>query len=130
VNSFLSIEDPFETYDSHCPHDLGAPANTYGSTKIRSCLRDAEEHLRMVLCSENVCEERLWPNPPFVEPEPTRKNAKKSGFKRFEHPLPVNNDNSDYNVKNQDKPVRHTARGTAAKHNRQNCHGWRAQQPG
>ena len=34
VNSFLSIEDPFETYDSYCPHDLGSPANDYGSAKM------------------------------------------------------------------------------------------------
>ena len=86
VDGFLSIEDPFETYDSFCPHDLASSANAYGSTKIRKCLRDAEQHLRMVLCSEKASEEGLWPKPPFVEPEPTRNNAKKSGFKRFEPP--------------------------------------------
>jgi hypothetical protein len=118
VNSFLSIEDPFETYDSYCPHDLGSPANAYGSTKIRNCLRDAELHLRMILCSEKVNEERLWPQPPFVEPEPTRNNAKKSGFKRFERPISVVKDSPDPNVAYQDSPATHPNNATAANHNR------------
>eukprot|EP00536_Pseudo-nitzschia_multiseries_P014864 jgi/Psemu1/216123/e_gw1.778.45.1 len=84
---FFSIEDPFETYDSHCPHDLGSTANDYGSKKIMDCLSDAEDYLRKLLCSEKSHDGKLWPSPPFVEPEPTRRNAKKSGFKRFERPL-------------------------------------------
>ena len=101
---FFSIEDPFETYDSHCPHDLGIPANEYGSMKIRNCLRDAEDFLRKVLCSEKANEKRLWPNPPFVEPEPTRSNAKKSGFRHFERPLPITNGVRASNIYHHDKP--------------------------
>ena len=114
INYFFSIEDPFETYDSHCPHDLGTPANEYGSKKIRDCLRDAEEHLRKVLCSEKSTEEKLWPNPPFVEPEPTRRNAKKSGFKRFESPLSVTNNLTAPDNIDQGKPALRTMNGLGA----------------
>jgi DNA polymerase sigma len=89
IGLFFSIEDPFETYDSHCPHDLGTPANEYGSKKIMDCFRNAEDHLRNNLCSDKKpTDDRLWPKPEFVEPEPTRSNARrsKSGFKRFERP--------------------------------------------
>ena len=85
IGLFFSIEDPFETYDSHCPHDLGTPANEYGSKKIMDCFRDAEDYLRNILWSDkNPTDDRLWP-----KPEPTRSNARKSksGFKRFERPL-------------------------------------------
>eukprot|EP00536_Pseudo-nitzschia_multiseries_P010065 jgi/Psemu1/202310/e_gw1.295.42.1 len=41
----LCIEDPFETYDSHYPHDLGAPADEKGSIYISQCFQDAAEHL-------------------------------------------------------------------------------------
>jgi len=120
VNSFLSIEDPFETYDSYCPHDLGSPANDYGSAKMMNCLRDAEEYLRMVLCSEKVSEGKLWPKPPFVEPEPTRNNAKKTGFKRFEPPIVLRNDNPHSNINNDDKPFVPTVTTANANHMRQN----------
>jgi len=65
----LCIEDPFETYDSHYPHDLGAPADEKGSIYISQCLQDATEHLREILFSDehdvindidNVNE--LWPS--------------------------------------------------------------------
>jgi len=125
INAFLSIEDPFETYDSHCPHDLGTPANAYGSTKIRNCLRDAEEHLRMVLCSTKTHEGRLWPEPPFVEPEPSRNNARKSSFKRFERPISFANNNCDYINVAQDSPATHTTKSNKSNHNRQK----RYQQP-
>ena len=117
VNSFLSIEDPFETYDSYCPHDLGTPANVYGFTKIRNCLRDAEEHLRMVLSSKKD-NERLWPDPPFVEPEPTRNNAKKSSFKRFERHMLVVNDSKDSVAENKNNPTKHTVNGTKPNNDR------------
>jgi DNA polymerase sigma len=31
---FWTIEDPFETFDSHCPHDLGMHANEPGALRI------------------------------------------------------------------------------------------------
>ena len=45
----LCIEDPFETYDSHFPHDLGAHADEKGSIFISKCFRDSAEHLRQLL---------------------------------------------------------------------------------
>mmetsp|Transcript_10381 Transcript_10381/g.25119 ORF Transcript_10381/g.25119 Transcript_10381/m.25119 type:complete len:822 (-) Transcript_10381:2015-4480(-) len=122
VNSFLSIEDPFETYDSYCPHDLGTPANAYGFKKIRNCLRDAEEHLRMVLSSKKDNQKRLWPDPPFVEPEPTRNNGKKSSFKRFERQMLALNDGNDPVAENANNPNRHTVNGMKANRDRQKCH--------
>ena len=90
IGLFFSIEDPFETYDSHCPHDLGTPANEYGSRKIMDCFRDAEDYLRNILWSDkNPTDDRLWPKPESTRRELTRSNARKSksGFKRFERPL-------------------------------------------
>lgn len=43
------IEDPFETFDSHCPHDLGGHANEGGIRKILRCLDQAEKLLRGLL---------------------------------------------------------------------------------
>jgi len=99
---FFSIEDPFETYDSYCPHDLGSTVNEYGSKKIMDCLHDAEDYLRKLLCSEKSHDGKLWPSPPFVEPEPTRRNAKKSGFKHFERPLTIA---YDVNIHSHEKMV-------------------------
>lgn len=106
VNFFLSIEDPFETYDSFCPHDLGSPANAYGSAAIKNCLQDGEKHLRMLLCSDKFSGgDTLWPKPAFIEPEPTRSNAKRSGFKRFEAPLAFISDTVDPNATIEVKPI-------------------------
>ncbi len=119
VSTFLSIEDPFETYDSYCPHDLGSPANEYGSTKIMSCLRDAEEYLRMVLSVGKASEGRLWPKPPFVEPEPTRNNAKKTGIMRFEPPILVGHHNTASNLDLDNKPIVHAMNGAKPNHAQQ-----------
>ena len=86
VCSFFSIEDPFETYDSHCPHDLGTPCSENGSIYIMHCLRDAEGYLRNVLLNEDANEERLWPDAPSLEPEPKMVNTKqKQVWKRFDN---------------------------------------------
>ena len=37
----LCIEDPFETYFSHFPHDLGVHCDFNGQRRVDSCLRDA-----------------------------------------------------------------------------------------
>mmetsp|Transcript_33457 Transcript_33457/g.36000 ORF Transcript_33457/g.36000 Transcript_33457/m.36000 type:complete len:783 (+) Transcript_33457:98-2446(+) len=92
VGVFFSIEDPFETYDSYCPHDLGTPVNEYASEKIRECLYEAEDHLKNLLCFDKHIDEGLWPEPKFVNPEPTNRNARKSVFKRFQLPLLIYND--------------------------------------
>jgi len=68
----LCIEDPFETYDSHFPHDLGTPADEAGSIFISRCFRDSSEHLRRILLGDDANEEdgennseneieELWP---------------------------------------------------------------------
>ena len=46
---FLCIEDPFETYDSHMPHDLGMPASPTAAQTMVDCFRQAEAHLGNVL---------------------------------------------------------------------------------
>ena len=63
----LCIEDPFETYDSHFPHDLGTPADGAGSMFISRCFRNSSEHLRQVLLKDNASKDEidnvkeLWP---------------------------------------------------------------------
>eukprot|EP00980_Cylindrotheca_fusiformis_P002902 scaffold675_cov103-Cylindrotheca_fusiformis.AAC.13 len=63
VSEFFSIEDPFETYDSHCPHDLGHPAMGKGVRYIFQCLRDAEDHVRDILLGTTKNPTSLWPEP-------------------------------------------------------------------
>uniref|UniRef100_A0A7S4QEU5 PAP-associated domain-containing protein n=1 Tax=Ditylum brightwellii TaxID=49249 RepID=A0A7S4QEU5_9STRA len=41
----LSIEDPFEIHNSHCPHDLGMHLNERGQEVIMKNLTDAADHL-------------------------------------------------------------------------------------
>jgi hypothetical protein len=48
---FYCIEDPFETFDSHCPHDLGTPAGEVGTKTLVRCLQEAESYCRETLLS-------------------------------------------------------------------------------
>lgn len=48
-SAFFCIEDPFETFDSHMPHDLGIPVNEVQCPRILSLLQSSEEHLRFLL---------------------------------------------------------------------------------
>jgi len=41
----LCIEDPFETFDSHCPHDLGFHLDEGGQRKVMNCLAQARDRL-------------------------------------------------------------------------------------
>ena len=41
----LCIEDPFETHDSHCPHDLGTPMNEEGQARVSQALADAANQM-------------------------------------------------------------------------------------
>jgi senataxin/terminal uridylyltransferase len=87
VCAFFSIEDPFETYDSHCPHDLGTPCSENGSSYIMHCLRDAERHLKGVLSGDGANTEKLWPKGPALEPEPKAVNTKQQQvWKSFDNP--------------------------------------------
>ena len=45
----MAVEDPFETFDSHCPHDLGSHLNENGQKKIMNCLRAGLRDLTKVL---------------------------------------------------------------------------------
>ncbi len=80
---FFCIEDPFETYDSYYPHDLGSPASESGQKKILDLLRDAESYLRNVLATATVDKEiaGLWQRPchaiPVTEPEIEGTNQRK-----------------------------------------------------
>jgi hypothetical protein len=81
---FFCIEDPFETFDSHCPHDLSAPVSENGVKDMMQFLRDGEEHLRNVFLGKTTQETGPWPKPPFVEPQPPRRgrNGKNPQFSR------------------------------------------------
>jgi len=48
--SRLCIEDPFETFDSHCPHDLGSPCGEFGWNHIQNLMEKTEEGLAKFLC--------------------------------------------------------------------------------
>jgi hypothetical protein len=48
---YYCIEDPFETFDSHCPHDLGTPAGEVGTKTLVRCLQEAESYCRETLLS-------------------------------------------------------------------------------
>lgn len=45
----MCVEDPFETWDSHCPHDLGSHVNEYGQQRILDCFRSGLHDLRSIL---------------------------------------------------------------------------------
>merc|ERR1712238_232848 len=43
------IEDPFETYDSHFPHDLASPTDEKGSIFMARCFQQSATYLRTLL---------------------------------------------------------------------------------
>ncbi|KAL3938728.1 MAG: hypothetical protein SGBAC_006422 [Bacillariaceae sp.] len=60
MSSFLSIEDPFELYDSWKPHDLGSHASDTGAEKIFRCLKDGEKQIRELLLGVSTDSASLW----------------------------------------------------------------------
>jgi DNA polymerase sigma len=74
----FTIEDPFETFDSHCPHDLNH-ADDVGSVLIHSAFIETERYLSGLLlsCCESAPElpVRLWPayNPLTAKNTPGKK---------------------------------------------------------
>ena len=50
----ICVEDPFETCDSHCPHDLGCHVKEDGQKRINKCLVQAKKMLASVLQKEVV----------------------------------------------------------------------------
>jgi hypothetical protein len=98
VCCFFSIEDPFETYDSHCPHDLGTPTNESGSDFLITYLRDAESHLFDIISKGDVDEQKLWPDPPIFEPEPLNCTGNKQIWKRFEDPVKISDHDKGNNT--------------------------------
>ncbi|KAL3912512.1 MAG: hypothetical protein SGILL_006851 [Bacillariaceae sp.] len=113
VCSFYSIEDPFETYDSHCPHDLCTPCSEIGSIYITQCLRDGESYLRNLLSDENANKEKLWSDTPALEPEAKTVNTKqKQVWKRF-----GNRGHGNGNKPNgKDTPAKKPAQGSRTRH--------------
>ncbi|CAJ1969833.1 unnamed protein product [Cylindrotheca closterium] len=63
VSSFLSIEDPFEVYDSWKPHDLGSHASINGADKIFLCLEGGERYLRELLLGMTTDPDIPWKLP-------------------------------------------------------------------
>jgi hypothetical protein len=81
---FFSIEDPFETYDSYCPHDLSSPAGDGGTRDMLEYLGAAEIHLRDILLGKTDSS-KLWPsygNKPQGEPTENTARKAKAGFTR------------------------------------------------
>ena len=79
---FFCIEDPFETFDSHCPHDLGIPVNEKQTMRIFYLLEQAEEHLRKALLGvdgialDDVLS--LWPSKEQIEEGAAKKAGARS----------------------------------------------------
>ena len=76
TTAFLCIEDPFETFDSYCPHDLGAPASEGGRELIMKCFHASEAHLRSMLGGAEA-PTSIWP-----VPEPRKEKTKNNNSKR------------------------------------------------
>jgi len=83
---FFCVEDPFELYSSHMPHDLGIPVSEAAARRIVQCFRQARDHLGTVLlqaCSSDGAHEDVlaavdcpWPRAPGSKNE---NNSSKSG---------------------------------------------------
>ena len=78
---FLSIEDPFETYDSHCPHDLGSPAAESGTRDMLECFHTSESQLRQILLGTRVTG-KLWPEVAILSETPA---SKARNTRKFNH---------------------------------------------
>mmetsp|Transcript_62955 Transcript_62955/g.153304 ORF Transcript_62955/g.153304 Transcript_62955/m.153304 type:complete len:986 (-) Transcript_62955:93-3050(-) len=85
LTSFLCIEDPFETFDCHTPHDLSAPVDEKGAPAIMDFIEEAEDHIENILCSDVgfIDSIDIWPPSPYKEfanpqPKSTQKKANTS----------------------------------------------------
>ncbi|GKZ01378.1 hypothetical protein MPSEU_001088700 [Mayamaea pseudoterrestris] len=69
---FLCVEDPFETYDAHIPHDLATPVGENQQPIIMNRLQAGANHLEAVFQSatadgdSNATVTSLWPRPSKV----------------------------------------------------------------
>lgn len=83
----LCIEDPFETYDSHFPHDLGVPADEAGSMLISKCFSNSEQYLREILFEgkdDDISKiDKLWPIT-VIETEASGRSARRNRNARAE----------------------------------------------
>lgn len=78
IKPFWSIEDPFETHDSHCPHDLNH-ADERGAPKIWKAFHDTEVYLTTVWTACPRVPELLWPKVATPEPNKSRRGNGKGG---------------------------------------------------
>ncbi len=44
----IVIEDPFETHDSHCPHDLGTPLTESGQCQVMEALKEGADKMEQM----------------------------------------------------------------------------------
>jgi senataxin/terminal uridylyltransferase len=73
-----SIEDPFETFDAHCPHDLNH-ADDRGIVSILHSFRETKSHLEAILLSDlgdGKMPVSLWPET-VAAPAPAPGSSKK-----------------------------------------------------
>jgi hypothetical protein len=90
---FYCIEDPFETFDSHCPHDLGTPAGEVGTKRLVQCVQKAEAYCRETLLAALAGDDAATrPAITSLWPVPTGKSASS--------PRPPQTDNSHNNRNN------------------------------
>lgn len=80
--SFFCIEDPFETFESHCPHDLGGPVNAEGQKEILFLLSDSAKKLQSFLTNQqNDGDEPLGPCPMNLYGTNAKDNNLQSNFR-------------------------------------------------
>lgn len=81
---FISIEDPFETFHSHCPHDLSLPISENGTRDVLEYFRTAEMHLRQVLLGSQSHHGKLWPEFARTSNQLSDNAQMRPNFKRFD----------------------------------------------
>ena len=55
----ICVEDPFETCNSHCPHDLGCHVKEDGQVRINEEIQRATARLGALLVEGNVCDDEI-----------------------------------------------------------------------
>ena len=79
VHPIVKKKDCFETYESHCPHDLGTPAGEDGARKIIDFLYNGKQHLEDILLGKVESKNWLWPQPHLSDCQPSKQSKKRGG---------------------------------------------------
>jgi len=73
---FWAVEDPFETFNSHCPHDLASHADENGAARILRCLRRTHDVLKEAICNGEATASLEWPSCAIFEQKNDKQQQK------------------------------------------------------